>query len=240
MQNNIYYKTYSSGFFKIVRETKCYYFMKSLKMDRELKVDTSVLFFSFGENDHYKHYADEIDERSEEIKIMKKKFNYTIFNNGPVWNTYFKNNELKFDFLTSLFSTNKEKLILSQKIYNNVLGFSDQLKNYIARETDGQYKILHDQRLALLKADWKIYTDLYTTEDALENDLLKKVIERLKLLVDVVEIQYQLTPDLSEHCSVCLDEDETVYKGFFKCSHCICKNCHKGLHKKICPLCRSI
>jgi len=72
MQNNIYYKTYSSGFFKIVRETACYYFMKSLKMDRELKVDTSVLFFSFGENDHYKHYADEIDQRSEEIKIMKK------------------------------------------------------------------------------------------------------------------------------------------------------------------------
>ena len=71
-------------------------------------------------------------------------------------------------------------------------------------------------------------------------ETIKKIVKyKLKITLAKDEQMKRVIHVECEECPVCLDEKNDMFKGFFKCSHSMCKECFDIMPNKICPLCRS-
>ncbi len=57
----------------------------------------------------------------------------------------------------------------------------------------------------------------------------------IKLKSEVCQTLIKVT----EECPICLENNNNVYQGYYKCSHCVCDGCYKLCQTQTCCLCRS-
>ena len=68
---------------------------------------------------------------------------------------------------------------------------------------------------------------------------LKRLLKCKLLNINIIQIGKCLKSLSFVECPICLENENQVYQGYFKCFHGICHICFDSMHRKICPLCRS-
>jgi hypothetical protein len=144
-----------------------------------------------------------------------------------------------YDFMKSilkLYNEEYENILESQLISNNPMSIrkiKDEALKCITNEYSSRINeicLLHN-----LNINWEDNL-IYGRYQELNLKKLKKILKS-KL---GIKKKNKLLPILFDDCPICLDEENATLQGFFKCCHNICADCHKSLHNKICPICRSI
>jgi hypothetical protein len=186
--------------------------------------DSNIIFIH---NDYKK--IKQITQRMKDLKmrllnekIIKESQNYIVFTNDKFsYTSYIK---FKKAFIRDYISDDYEA-------YNNI-----DKKYYKYWLDDNELIHSNNQKYSLL-VDYMATFNFY--EMFKLKNKLKKLLKCKLLNKNIRQVGKFLKPLLFETCSICLEEDNEVFQGHFKCIHGICKSCFDGMHRKICPLCRS-
>ncbi len=199
--------------------------LKSITLYK-LKVDK---YLRINETDAYLHLSNEINKEKQTKNIKTEKFKNEWLPYGYDYdiNKYYKksnDNLTIFDgFINSKFRTNTEQFKIVLSSAKSIIGFMIKL-----RPND----MMH-------KRAFKLFFEAQTVDEEMTEDIKREIEKTTYKDLFLQFITFQQYEELDETCCICLEEDQKVYKGHFICCHGICNECYEGLHRKVCPLCRS-
>ena len=155
-------------------------------------------------------------------KIIKESQNYIVFTNDKFsYTSYIK---FKKAFIRDYISDDYEA-------YNNI---DKKYYKYNIRD-EVMYHDNDDTYIQFIDTIGTFrFNDMYELKYK-----LKRLLKCKLLNINIIQIGKCLKSLSFVECPICLENENQVYQGYFKCFHGICHICFDSMHRKICPLCRS-